>query len=74
MAGHKKGMKRVTPQEPEAKEIGTCGECANCTPVTKFHTLSIDGEPTMGRCPKEEYCVLLSQKGCQEWKKKKKTV
>ena len=71
MVSYKKGIKRVLPQEPEKKaEVGTCGECANCTIVTKHNTLSIRGDPTLGRCPKEEYCVLLSQKGCQDWKKK----
>lgn len=40
----------------------TCGECARCTPVMKFHTLTVkDRQPTLGRCPEFTYCVLLSQ-------------
>lgn len=39
-----------------------CSDCANVTPVTRFHTLSIYGEPTLGTCPywTESRCVLLS--------------
>lgn len=44
------------------REIHRCGDCANVTEVTDFHTLSILGEPTMGTCPHwtESRCVLLS--------------
>lgn len=43
-------------------EKHTCGECARCTPVMKFHTLTVkDRQPTLGRCPECAYCVLLSQ-------------
>lgn len=43
----------------------TCGECKRCTPVTKFSTLTVkDRRPTLGRCPEEEFCVLLSQRAC----------
>lgn len=71
MAAYKKGMRKTDTPKTEVKETaGKCGECANCTPVTKFRTLSIKGEPTMGRCPKEKHCVLLSQEGCREWQKR----
>ena len=44
----------------------TCGECAHCTPVTTFHTLTVkDRLPTLGRCPEHKYCVLLSQQAEQ---------
>ena len=43
----------------------TCGECKRCTPVTAFHTLTVkDRKPTLGRCPEEKFCVLLSQRAC----------
>lgn len=44
----------------------TCGECKRCTPVMTFHTLTVkDRKPTLGRCPEEEFCVLLSQRACK---------
>ena len=46
-------------------EKHVCGECKRCTPVTTFHTLTVkDRKPTLGRCPEEEFCVLLSQRAC----------
>lgn len=54
-------------------ERHTCGECVNVTIVTKFNTLSLKGEPTLGRCPyytDGKYCVLLSQKSCEHFKNK----
>lgn len=49
-------------------ERHVCGECAKCTPETAFHTLTVkDRKPTMGRCPEEKYCVLLSQRACREF-------
>ena len=44
-----------------------CGECVHCTPVTKFHTLNVYGEPTLGYCPywMESKCILLSQAACE---------
>ena len=63
-------MAKNTVNHPE--EQHTCGECAECEPVTKFHTLSVQGrKPTMGRCPYEEFCVLLSQRACKEHFKEK---
>ena len=45
-----------------------CGECTRCTPVMKFHTLTIkDRQPTLGRCPECEFCVLLSQQACPKF-------
>ncbi len=42
-----------------------CGECKRCIPVTTFHTLTVkDRNPTLGRCPEQTYCVLLSQRAC----------
>lgn len=46
-------------------EKHVCGECKRCTPVTKFNTLTVkDRKPTLGLCPEEEFCVLLSQRAC----------
>lgn len=48
-------------------EKHVCGECKRCTPVTTSHTLTVkDRKPTLGRCPEEEFCVLLSQRACQK--------
>ena len=48
-------------------EKHTCGECKRCTPVTKFNTLTVkDRKPTLGRCPEQTCCVLLSQRACQK--------
>ena len=53
--------------------LGRCGECEHCTPVKRFHTLNIHGEPTLGTCPYwfSSKCVLLSQAACEEHFKKK---
>ena len=49
-------------------EKHVCRECARCTPVTAFHTLTVkDRQPTLGRCPEEKYCVLLSQLACKKF-------
>lgn len=50
-----------------------CGDCANVEVVTKHHTMSITGKPTLGRCPfytNGEFCVLLSQPSCENFKNK----
>lgn len=50
-----------------------CRECVHVTIETKFSTLSLKGEPTLGRCPYYtggKYCVLLSQKSCGHFKNK----
>lgn len=45
-----------------------CRECANVSIVTRFHTLNINGDPTLGECPywTASRCVLLSQRACVE--------
>lgn len=52
-----------------------CGDCANCVPVTDFHTLTVHGKrPTLGTCPywTDSRCVLLSWKSdCKHFKPKK---
>ena len=61
---------RVTPTNAEQH---VCRDCANVTIDTKFSTLSLKGEPTLGRCPyytDGKYCVLLSQKSCEHFKNK----
>ena len=67
-------MVRKSNPSPKAKkqEPRICRECAHVTEVTRFHTLSIKGEPTLGECPywKESRCVLLSQKSCSNFKAK----
>lgn len=48
-----------------------CRECAFCEVETKFETLSLKGEPTLGRCPhytNKEFCVLLKQRACDKFK------
>lgn len=54
-----------------SKETHMCGECSFCEVETKFETLSLKGEPTLGRCPyyiNKRFCVLLSQKACDKFK------
>lgn len=54
-------------------ERNVCRDCANVTIETKFRTLSVTGEPTLGRCPyykESKFCVLLSQKICEHFKKR----
>ena len=52
------------------EDIGKCGDCSWCSPVTRFHTLTVkDRKPTLGNCPfMERRRVLLSEKGCIEYK------
>lgn len=64
-----KNYKTTTAGKDDGKskeyENHVCGECKRCTPVTKFHTLTVkDRKPTLGRCPEHTYCVLLSQRAC----------
>jgi len=51
------------------ENIGKCGECVHCKPVSAFHTLTVkDRKPTLGVCPfVERRKVLLSEKGCREF-------
>lgn len=52
------------------KEVYHCKECSLCEVETKFETLSLKGEPTLGRCPHYKnmmFCVLLSQKACDKF-------
>jgi hypothetical protein len=52
----------AAPDGSKEYEKHVCGECAHCTPVTAFHTLTVkDRKPTLGRCPEFTFCVLLSQ-------------
>lgn len=58
---------RVQRKPSSVSERRCCGECSHVDIVTSFHTLSIGGAPTLGRCPYYEngvYCVLLSQAAC----------
>lgn len=65
----------IFPKESSAKkswEGHLCGECALCEPVTAFHTLSVHGRrPTLGKCPYEDFKVILSQKACKHYKERK---
>ena len=71
MAGSRRSGSRAAIASQHTEQH-TCGECAECEPVTKFHTLSVHGrKPTMGSCPYEEFCVLLSQRVCKEHFKEK---
>ena len=52
-----------------------CRECRLCQPVMDFNTLTVkDKKPTLGRCPREEYCVLLSQRACKNYNKKDEAI
>ena len=45
----------------------SCRHCRLCTPVRKHNTLTVKGrKPTLGKCPHNTYCVLLSQPACKE--------
>lgn len=48
------------------KEKKCCGKCKHCTPVFDFKTLSLKGEPTLGRCPNWTLSksVILSHDVC----------
>lgn len=64
-------MRRTLPPKGKAPaETHRCRECRHVTVVTKFHTLSIKGEPTLGECPHwtQSRCVLLSQRSCIHFK------
>ncbi len=53
--------------------VHRCGECAHVRVMMEFRTLSVKGEPTLGRCPYYEggrYCVLLSQRSCEHFKER----
>ena len=56
-------------QQPELN-VGVCRDCALVTYVTKWETLSLKGEPTLGTCPYQDVKVLLSLRGCPHWKEK----
>ena len=48
------------------KETHLCRECRHAVPVKRFHTLSIDGKPTLAECPySPRRCRLLSEQACQ---------
>jgi len=32
-------------------DVGYCGECFHAVHVTDFHTLALNGAPTLARCP-----------------------
>ena len=50
----------------EEKITHTCGECRHAKPVYRFHTLSIQGKPTLAECPySPRRCRLLSEQACQ---------
>ena len=49
-----------------------CGECAKCEPYMRFETLTVkDRQPTMGLCPDCEFKVLLSERACNKFKRKR---
>lgn len=59
-------------EEDKSWEGHTCRDCAHCTPYTKWETLTVkDRQPTMGICPHNEYKVLLSQKACKPYFKRR---
>ena len=57
--------------KPESAAVHKCMECEFCKEEMAFHTLSLKGEPTLGRCPyytNGKFCVLLRQKSCKHFK------
>lgn len=43
-----------------------CRECRNAVPVHRFHTLSIQGKPTLAECQYSlRRCRLLSERACK---------
>ena len=43
-----------------------CRECRHATPVDRFHTLDMQGRPTLAECPfVRNRRVLLSEKACK---------
>ena len=70
MAGGKTKKDAVQKEKKEKKlPDGRCGECSHCVPVTRFHTLNVHGQPTLGECPywTLSRCVLLSQRACKHF-------
>lgn len=56
-------MKKRKPKAQPVRHY--CRECVRCTPVTRFETLSVTGEPTLGECPLREWRVLLCEPACR---------
>lgn len=57
----------------KTQTVNHCRECAFCEVEAKYETLSLKGDPTLGRCPhytNRKYCVLLSQKACNMFRMK----
>jgi len=67
---------RRVQQKPQKKETPIweghhCRDCAKVEIVTKFNTLSLKGEPTLGRCPHvTNRSVLLSEDACKNYQTK----
>lgn len=54
-------------KQNKPKETHYCRECKHMSIVTTFHTLSLEGKPTLGRCPYMQRSVLLSEKVCENF-------
>ena len=52
--------------------VHKCRECAKVEILTKFSTLSLKGEPTLGRCPHEKYGGILNHRGSSNFVMKRK--
>lgn len=66
-----KSLKKVRRDVTGSVIVSRCAECSHVVVVHDFHTLSVEGVPTLGKCPyykDGQYCVLLSQKGCEHFK------
>lgn len=48
----------------------TCGECAHGTLDWKFDNLSLDGKPTLVKCPYKPYKQVVSEKSCNLFRPK----
>ena len=59
-------------QRQQKKPLNKCRECVHVIPVTEHYSLSVKGEPTLGKCPywEESPCVALSQASCAKFDKK----
>lgn len=60
------------PKKKQPPKIdGKCRDCEHVTIVTRFETLSVEGKPTLGKCPYyNQGCVILSHKACAHYKKR----
>ena len=56
----------MKPRKQPLTMVRFCRDCKHARPVTRFHTLDIQGKPTIAECQySPERCRLLSEKACR---------